>query len=206
MKYPVYADTFRPSLKISATLYDVILIVGFSFLIGFSAQFVLPLPFSPVPITAQTLVVLLVGSLLGKYRGALCVLLYLIEGSLGMPFFAGGKAGLAHLVGPTGGYLLGFSAAVYVVGTLAERGWDRKLYLAFAAMLLGNVIIYFFGLPWWGRFVGFDKVYSLGFYPFVIGDLLKIGVAAFLLPGGWKVVNTLTMKQKKANGANDCQP
>ena len=195
MKYPTYADTFRPSMKLFAGLYDVFLIVGFSFLLGLSAQLALPLPFSPVPVTAQTLVVLLLGSLLGKFRGTLCVLLYLIEGSMGLPFFSGGRAGIAHLVGPTGGYLLGFVASAYVVGSLAQLGWDRKISFTLAAMLLGNLVIYIFGLPWLGRFVGYEKVLPLGLYPFIIGDVLKIAIAAILMPGGWKILKLLRPPQ-----------
>jgi len=189
MKCPPYADTFRPSKKLLAGFYDVFLIVGFSFLLGLSAQLALPLPFSPVPVTAQTLVVLLLGSLLGKFRGTLCVLLYLIEGSIGLPFFSGGRAGIAHLIGPTGGYLMGFVAAAYVVGSLAQLGWDRKISFTLAAMLLGNLVIYIFGLLWLGRFLGYEKVLHLGFFPFIIGDVLKIAIAIILIPGGWKVIS-----------------
>ena len=195
MKYTAYADTFRPSTKISAAFYDGFLIISFSFLLGLSAQLAVPLPFSPVPITAQTLVVLLLGSLLGKFRGTLCVLLYLIEGGVGLPLFSGGRAGIAHLVGPTGGYLFGFVAATYIVGFLSQLGWDRKLSLTIAAMFIGNIVIYIFGLPWLGRFVGYEIVFSLGLYPFIIGDLLKIAIAAGLIPGGWRLIDKLKPPQ-----------
>lgn len=195
MKYPAYADTLRPSSRLFAGLYDVFLIVGFSFLLGLSAQLAVPIPFSPVPITTQTLVVLLLGSLLGKIRGTLCVLLYLIEGSIGLPLFSGGRAGIAHLVGPTGGYLFGFVAAAYIVGSLSQLGWDRKLSLTIAAMFLGNIVIYIFGLPWLGRFVEYGQIFSLGLYPFIIGDLLKIIIAASLAPGGWKLIDKLKSPQ-----------
>ncbi len=183
-----YADVLRPSVKRFALLYDVAWVAGGTLFIALSAQLAIPLPFSPVPATGQTLAVLLMGALLGSRRGSLCLLAYLAEGVLGLPVFAGATAGLARLVGPTGGYLVGFLAAVFLVGMLAERGWDRRVGTTFLAMLLGNVVIYAFGLPWLARFVGGEMVLALGLLPFIPGDLLKLLLATMLLPWGWKLL------------------
>jgi biotin transport system substrate-specific component len=183
-----YADILRPSVKRQALLYDAILVLAGSLLIGLSARLAIRLPFSPVPITGQTMAVLLAGALLGSRRGALSVLAYLGEGMAGLPVFAGGAGGIAHLAGPTGGYLAGFVLAALVVGWLAERGWDRHPGTTALAMLLGNAAIYALGLPWLAAFVGGERALVLGLYPFLAGDLLKLALAAALLPVGWKVV------------------
>jgi biotin transport system substrate-specific component len=184
-----YADTLRPSVKGYALLYDVALVVGGSLFVALSAQLAIPLPFSPVPVTGQTLAVLLTGMLLGSRRGSLSLLTYLVEGGLGLPVFAGGTAGLARLTGPTGGYLIGFLAAAFLVGMLAERGWDRRTGTTFLAILLGNAVIYAFGLPWLAHFVGGERVLALGVLPFIPGDLWKLLLATMLLPWGWKLLN-----------------
>lgn len=157
-------------------------------LIALAAQVAIPIAFSPVPITGQTLGVLLVGALLGSKRGSLAVLAYLAEGLAGWPVFAAGGAGPSRLLGPTGGYLLGFVAAAYVTGWLAERGWGRRAGYAFAAMLAGNALIYVFGLLWLRRYIGDERLLTAGFYPFVVGDLLKAALAAGLLPAGWRLL------------------
>lgn len=188
MNYTTYADILRPSAKQKALAYDAILVIGGSLFIALCAQFTLHV--GPVPITGQTLGVLLTGMLLGSRRGSLSVLAYLAEGIAGLPVFApGGPLGLARLVGPTGGYLLGFVAAAYVTGLLAERGWDRKLTTTLLAMLVGNVAIYACGLPWLALFVGIENSLPLGFYPFIAGDLAKAFLAAAALPIGWKLLN-----------------
>ena len=183
-----YADVLRPSLKRHALFYDVAWIAGCNLLIALSAQIAIRLPFSPVPITGQTLAVLMTGALLGSKRGVLCLLVYLVEGLAGLPVFSGGAAGLARLAGPTGGYLVGFIAAAFVTGLLAERGWDRRVETTISAMLLGNAVIYAFGLPWLALFVGVERVVALGLQPFVFGDLLKLLLAATFLPFGWKLL------------------
>jgi len=164
------------------------MVVGFSILVACSARIAIPLPFTPVPLTAQTLAVLLSGAVLGSRRGALSLMMYLVYGAIGLPVFAGGKAGLDHLFGPTGGYLWGFVAAAFVTGLLAERGWDRKAVTAFLAMLLGNVVIYLCGLPWLARYVGYERVLIAGLFPFIPGDLIKLALATLLLPSGWKLL------------------
>ena len=185
----VYADLLRPTMRRSALLYDAALVLGASLVIALSAQVAIQLPFSPVPITGQTMAVLLVGALLGSRRGALAVLANIAEGLAGLPVFAGATAGLARLFGPTGGYLVGFVAAAFLVGWLAERGWDRRFGTTLAAMTLGNLVIYGVGAVWLAVFVGgVSRAWSLGVVPFLPGDAIKIVLAAVLLPGGWKLL------------------
>ncbi|HEC33318.1 MAG TPA: biotin transporter BioY [Chloroflexi bacterium] len=188
MTYVTYTDILRPSAKRYAWFYDLALVVGGSLFIALSARITIPLPFSPVPLTGQTLAVLLIGALLGSRRGGLCLLAYLVEGIAGLPVFAGGAFGLAHLLGPTGGYLMGFIAAAYITGLLAERGWDRRTGTTFLAMLLGNAVVYACGLPWLASFTGVGRALLLGFYPFIAEDLLKSALAAVLLPSGWSLL------------------
>jgi biotin transport system substrate-specific component len=189
MNATTYADILCPSTRQKALAYDAALVIGGSLFIALCAQFTIHV--GPVPITGQTLGVLLTGLLLGSRRGSLSVLAYLAQGIAGLPVFApGGAPGLARLVGPTGGYLLGFVAAAYVAGLLAERGWDRRPATALLAMLTGDAIIYAFGLPWLTLFVGVENVLPVGLYPFVIGDLAKAFLAAALLPIGWRLLNS----------------
>lgn len=144
-----------------------------AYLIAVSAHVRVVLPVSPVPITGQTLVVLLLGALLGAHRGLLSVGLYLAGGAVGVPLFAGGS-----LAGPTGGYLAGFAAAAVLTGRLMAAGWGARPLTAITALLLGNAAIYLFGLPWLARFVGWDAVLPMGLFPFLVGDGLKLGCAA----------------------------
>lgn len=194
-----YADVLRPSVKRYALLYDIALITVSSFFIALSAQITILLPFSPVPITGQTLAVLLTGALLGSRRGSLCIIAYLIEGATGLPVFAGGQAGLAPILGPTGGYLIGFIAAAYLTGLLAERGWDRRFGTTILAMLLGNIVIYVVGLPYLASFLRTWKIFPIGLYPFIPGDLLKVVIAATLLPSGWKILGKRGKIQKPSS-------
>lgn len=186
MTCATYADLLRPAQRPYTLLYDLGLIVGGSLLIGLMAQVAIPLPFTPVPITGQTLAVLLAGALLGSRRGALCILTYLAEGFAGLPVFAGGTAGISRLLGPTGGYLVGYLVAAYLVGWLAEKGWDRKLWTNFTAMVMGNSAIYLFGVSWLAIALGWQEALVAGMYPFIPGDLIKIAIATGLLPLGWK--------------------
>ncbi len=172
---------------------DLLLILLGSFAVALSAQVAVYLPFSPVPISGQTFAVLLVGAALGSRRGALSLLTYLGQGAAGLPVFAAGKAGFVVLLGPTGGYLVGMMAAAYVVGWLAERGWDRHLLRAAGAMLAGDLVIYACGLPWLAIMVGgdFQAVLAVGFFPFVVGDAIKIALAAGGLPVAWSLSERL---------------
>jgi biotin transporter BioY len=187
-----YAGLFRPSNKAYACFYDIALVIGGSLFIAASTQLKIFLPFSPVPITGQTFAVLVTGALYGARRGSLSVVLYIIMGMSGLRIFALG-GGFSVLLGATGGYLLGFIAAAYVTGLLAERGWDRRIETTILAMVFGNMVIYAFGLLWLCCLVGFSRtVLVMGLYPFIIGDLLKIVLAALLLPSGWKLLNRFT--------------
>lgn len=167
---------------------EVALILGGSLLIALSAQLQFVLPFSPVPITGQTFAVLLLGALYGSKRSPATVVTYLALGSLGLPVFAGGTFGVARLIGPTAGYLMGFLAAAFIVGFLSERGWDRKPWTTAVSMIIGNGMIYVAGVLWLSRFVGWQAVLSTGVLPFLAGDALKIALATILLPAGWKLI------------------
>ena len=172
----------------TTTLVDAAFVLGGSLAVAVSAQLQYVLPFTPVPITGQTLAVLLVGTALGSRRGAVAMAVYLAEGAAGLPVFAGGGRGLHWLLGPTAGYLWSLPLAAWLVGWLAERGWDRSFLRATAAMLIGNGVIYLVALPWLAAFVGPDRVAAAGLFPFVLGDLIKIGVAATVLPTAWSVI------------------
>lgn len=180
----------------AALLRDAALVIGFSALIAVFARISIYLPFTPVPITGQTLAVLLAGAALGSRRGALALLAYIAEGAAGLPVFAGGKAGVLALVGPSGGYIWGFLVAAFVVGLLAERRWDRKVWTMALAMLIGNVVIYLFGLPQLalvvgaakGAALGLNEVLAMGLLPFIPGDIFKLLVAAGVLPSAWRLL------------------
>jgi biotin transporter BioY len=173
-------------------LWDVALVFGFACVTAICAQ--ISFWIGPVPISGQTFAVLLAGALLGSRRGALSQLSYLAIGATGVPFWfaLGGAPGVARLVGPTGGYLFGFVAVAFVVGWLAERGWDRRVWTAVPAMLAGSVVLYVFGLSWLAHFVPQSNLLQVGLYPFIIGDLLKIVLAAVLLPSGWLLLRRFT--------------
>jgi biotin transport system substrate-specific component len=167
---------------------DIALIGLGSLVVAVAAQIAIPLPWTPVPITGQTLGVLLVGASLGGRRGATSLALYLVEGAAGLPVFAGGASGVLPLMGPTAGYLWSFPFVAALVGWLADRGWDRRLWTAVCAMALGELTVYAFGVPWLARFVGWERVWMAGFWPFLPGAVVKLGVAGAALPFAWKWV------------------
>lgn len=142
-----------------------------------------------VPVTGQTLGVLLIGAAYGAGLGSATIVAYLIAGGLGLAVFSGGGAGWSFLAGTTGGYLLGFLPAAMVVGYLAQRGWDRSYGAMAGAMVIGNLIIYTFGLLWLSRFApDFATTLAWGLWPFLAGDLLKLLVAVGLLPTAWRFI------------------
>ena len=158
---------------------DFLLVLLSSFLICLSGQIAFPLWFTPVPIATQNSVVLLMGALLGPRRGAAAVFVFLLQGALGLPVFSNGGFGFAHFFTPTGGYLIGYLVAAFVVGLIVER--RRTTGSLLGALLLGNLIIYLFGASYLATFVGMNKAFSLGVAPFLIGDFLKTLVSVKIL-------------------------
>jgi biotin transport system substrate-specific component len=180
-------------LEVALAPFDIVrqvgLVIGFSLLTALSAQVVIPTGF--VPITGQTFAVLLTGALLGSRLGAIAMIVYLIEGASGLPFFRGGNAGLLYLLGPTGGYLIAFPAAAYITGAFAEHGWDRRFLTAAAAMAVGLVVILLSGFVWFLVVTRSSPSLPLLFetvLKFIPGDIIKIALAAAVLPTGWKLL------------------
>ena len=187
--YPTLARTLVPTPSISR---DLLLVVGGALLIALLAQAEIPL--YPVPVTLQTLGVLLMGAALGWKRGFMAVALYVVMGAVGLPVFAGGKSGILTAAGtltPTLGYLVGFPFAAATAGYLVERfGLDRKPLGAALAMLVASIVIYALGVPWLGMVTGMQggELLSEGLTLFMLGDALKIALAAVLLPAAWAFV------------------
>lgn len=185
--YPTLAQTFWPLGAAKPALRGAVLAFGGTILLWLSAKIQVPL--QPVPITMQTLVVLVLGVAYGWRLGAATMALYLLEGAVGLPVFAGGwsEGGGFHLLyGATAGYLFGFVAAAGVCGRLAERGWDRGVLGSAAAMVVGNLIIYAMGLGWLASRIGLDQAIQYGLMPFLLGDTLKIALGTCALPAVWK--------------------
>jgi biotin transport system substrate-specific component len=174
--------------RLDSRVRDALLVLTGSLVVAAMAQVRIPLPFTPVPLTGQTFAVLLVGAALGSRRGAGSLLLYLLAGLAGLPFFAGGASGLAYLSGSTGGYLIGFVLAAYVVGRLAETGKDRHFPAAILTFLIGEVLIYVPALIWLSAWIGPQNALAAGLLPFLIGDAIKLVAAALALPAAWKLV------------------
>lgn len=170
------------------------LVIVFSLFIAASAQFVIPI--GAVPITGQTFAVLLTGALLGSRLGAAAVIAYLIEGAVGLPFFAGGGGGIVRFFGPTGGYLVAFPAAAFITGAFAEHGWDKRYETAVAAMAIGSAIIFLGGWAWYAVLTNTPPLaaFKLAVLPFLVGDVIKIALGAAVLPTGWALL------KRKASG------
>ena len=180
-KRRVLADLLPHSL-----VMDIVLVVAGASLTGLLAQWVVP--FSPVPMTGQTLGVLLAGASLGAVRGGLSMVLYVGAGMIGMPWFAAGASGYPAA---TFGYLLGFIVAAAVLGAIAQSGRDRHVMQAIWAMLLAEAIIYAFGVTWLkvDLHVSWQLAVEYGFTPFIVGDLVKMVVAALMLPAAWQIID-----------------
>ena len=172
------------------------LVLGFSLFTALSAQIVIPI--GPVPITGQTFVVLLTGALLGSRLGAIAMIVYLIEGASGLPFFSRGSGGLAHMLGPTGGYLVAFPAAAFITGAFAEHDWDRRFFTAVAAMAIGSVVIMLSGWTWFSLVTStpLPAAFKLTVLPFLPGDIIKILLAAAALPAGWALLRHKASEKK----------
>jgi biotin transport system substrate-specific component len=173
------------------------LVIVFSLFIAACAQFALPI--GDVPITGQTFAVLLTGALLGSRLGTAAVMAYLIEGAVGLPFFAAGGSGLVRFIGPSGGYLIGFPAAAFVTGAFAEHGWDKRYHTAAAAMAIGSLVILLSGWAWYSIITNTapDLSFKLAVMKFLPGDVIKIALAAAVLPTGWALL------KRKASGKDD---
>ena len=192
MRHHVLTDAilFAPfaAKAMSATVAKAFLILVGSLLLAVSAQ--IKIPFYPVPVTGQTLAVLLIGMTYGPRLGGATVAAYLLQGAMGLPVFAGAAVGMAALLGPTGGYLAGFFVAAVVMGFLAERGMGRSATSTVIAMLIGNAVIYAVGVSWLTSFIGVEKALMLGMVKFLYGDALKLVIAACVMPLAWQFVKS----------------
>lgn len=196
VRYGTIVDRIVPRAegRSSALLRDLVLVLCGTGLVAGLAQ--VSIPWHPVPFTGQTLAVLLVGGILGSLRGALALAVYFVIGALGAPIFTDQSGGWDIITGATGGYIIGFILAAAVVGWLADRGADRRVMSMIGLLLLGNVLIYAIGVPWlanWepagdGVAFGWSQAYEFGVQPFILGDLLKLAIAAALLPAGWALL------------------
>jgi biotin transport system substrate-specific component len=195
------AGQITPAARIPEALRFALLAVLGSVFVAVSAQLTVPL--WPVPITGQTLAVLVIGMAYGAPLGAVTLTLYMVEGIAGLPVFAKLSAGPHVLAGPTGGYIVGFIAAATFVGWLAERGWSRSFILTALAQFLGSGVIFAFGVPWLTLFyagpgaayiakagaeTAFGAALATGFYPFLLEDVVKVVLAACLMPAAWRLV------------------
>lgn len=175
--------------KSRSLIFKVGLVLAGSILLAVSSK--IQVPFWPVPMTMQTFVVLVIGMAFGPALGLATVGLYLVEGALGLPVFAGTPEkglGLAYMFGPTGGYLAGFVVATGLMGRLAGRQWDRHPLTTAAAMTIGMAVIYALGAAWLATFIGIEKAVLFGITPFLLADALKILLATALMPLAWKAV------------------
>lgn len=190
-------DTTYPSRTIASifiprtAVNTALLIVGFAILTALAAQIRFHIPGTPVPVTGQTFAVLLAGAALGSRAGAGSQLVYWLMGAVGLPVFAQQSGGWEAATGATFGYLFGFIVAAWVVGTLAERGRDRTPRTAIPAFLVGNLVIYAFGVPWLMYSVPsietIPQALAIGLMPFIAFDILKIALAGIALPTAWKL-------------------
>lgn len=183
VKAPTLADAIPGGI-----VRNVALVAGGAGFVGLSAQLIIPLPFTPVPLTLQTFAVLLTVAALGKWRGLASMGLYLAAGVAGVPWFSEQNSGYLF---PAFGYILGFLLAAILVGHLAERGADRHVLKTAGTMIVGNLAIYAVGVPWLMLVadVSLGKALVLGVLPFLIGDVIKIVAAAGLLPATWKLLS-----------------
>ncbi len=189
--------TTTPPMTLADTLpavrwRDAALVLGGALLTAAAAQISIPLGFTPVPVTGQTLAVLLVGATLGVRRAVASQVLYWVLGAVGFPFYSAGEGGWEAATGSTFGYFVGFVLAAALVGHLAERGQDRSFVTSATAMLAGTVVIYLCGVSWLAYSLGVpfysgsgEDAFTYGLAPFIVGDLIELAVAAALTPMAW---------------------
>jgi biotin transport system substrate-specific component len=205
----VLADVIaRPSRRAYALAVDAALVVAGAALVALLAQVTIPLPI--VPITGQTLGVLIVGASLGAIRGASALTLYAVVGVFGIPVFADGEAGTSVLFGATGGFIIGFIVSAGLVGWLSERAWDRRILKAFVTFLTGTAATFLIGLPWlfvWFTLMGTEFYQSLGYdtalqatidsglLPFIVPGIIKAIIAALIIPGAWALVRAVDRRK-----------
>jgi biotin transport system substrate-specific component len=182
------------STRSSRTLQEVLLVLAGTAVLYASAK--ISVPFYPVPMTLQTLAVMAIAAAYGMRLGTLTVLAYLAEGAVGIPVFTSTPPaipGLVYFLGPTGGFLAGFVLLALIVGYVADRGWDRSFVRLFAAMIVADVVVFALGFTWLAKFahagqhigIGFASAWAHGVVPFLLGDLLKIALAAAAVPAAW---------------------
>jgi biotin transport system substrate-specific component len=186
----VLAETFLPAEGALLRLKQAALVIAGVAFLALAAK--TSVPMWPVPITMGTFAVLTLGAAYGPGLGLMTILAYLGLGALGLDVFVGSSAelsGLTYMMGSTGGYLVGYVLAVLVLGTAARAGWDRSAGRMALAMLIGNLVLYIPGLLWLGQLYGWDKpILAWGLTPFLLGDALKLGLAALVVPGLWKLL------------------
>jgi len=197
LRRTVLADRVFPRTLVM----DIVLVVAGAALVTVLAQVAIPL--WPVPITGQTLGVLLVGSTLGWLRGAISMVLYAVLGVVGLPVFSDGAHGSNVLFGATGGYIVGFIVSAALVGWLAERQWDRKILKAIVTFVAGSVVVFAIGLPWLAVVLHTDLPTTLqyGLYPFIIGGIIKAVIAAGLLPLAWWGADRIAKKRAETDAS-----
>jgi biotin transport system substrate-specific component len=167
--------------KVPSWLRSTGIVLLSSFFVSLFAKVAIPLPFTPVPMVAQVSVILILSAFLGSKRASLAVLGFLAQAALGLPVLAGGVGGIAVLMGPTGGYCFGYLAAAFLVGYLFEKMEHRTPLKTFLALAAGNGVVFLFGVPYLGMFVGFENALALGFLPFIVPDLLKLFLGTKIL-------------------------
>ncbi len=182
-------STLWPARRSAWLARDGALVLSGALVLALSAK--VQVPFYPVPMTLQSLAILVLAAAYGARLGAAAVALYLVEGLLGAPVFAGAVAGPLYMAGPTGGYLAGFLAAAALIGFLADRGWDRSLPRLLAAMTIGHAVIFALGFAWLATLVGPDKAFTLGVAPFALATIVKTLLATALVTAAWGAITQL---------------
>ncbi|MEP3333412.1 biotin transporter BioY [Sedimentitalea sp.] len=193
MTQAVLTQAFGPQSGAALRLKQAALVLVGVLALAIAAK--IKVPMWPVPITMGTFAVLSIGAAYGARLGLVTILGYMLVGALGFDVFAGSSAeaaGLTYMMGGTGGYLVGYVLATLALGALAARGWDRSFGMMALALLIGNALIYLPGLAWLGHLYGWDKpILEWGLTPFLVGDAIKLALAAVLLPALWKMVGSV---------------